>query len=302
MNSKFKELKKSRLKVMIAMLIWGSVGIFVKNIQLSSIEIAFYRSVIGCLFIVLLSLMNKERYDLKIIKKNLKILIISGIVLGLGWVLLFQGFKNTTIAISTLSYYVAPVFIVILSFFILKEKITLKKILCIIGSMIGLLLIINTNEINSSGYNHIIGITYSVLAAIFYATVVILNKFIKNLPGTIVTIIQLFFSAIVLLPLIFLNGIFDIKNFDIKSLILILIVGIFHTGIAYLLYFSSIKDVDGQSLAILSYIDPIFALILSSVLLDEKMTPIQIVGGILILGSTYISERKKKVLSEKGDD
>lgn len=298
MDKNFKEIKISRIKIMVAMLIWGSVGIFVRNIKLSSIEIAFYRSVIGCFFIIFLSLINKESYDFNNIKKNLKILIISGIGLGLGWVLLFQGYKNTTIAISTLSYYIAPVFIVILSFFVLKEKLTLKKILCIIASMIGLLLIINTSEVSSSNYHHFTGIIYSVMAAVFYAIVVICNKFIKDLPGTVVTIIQLSFSALVLLPMVILNVNFDIKDFDYKSLIFLLIVGIFHTGIAYLMYFSSVKDVDGQSIAVLSYIDPIFALILSSVLLDEKMTRIQILGGILILGSTYISERKKTALNK----
>ena len=294
MISNLNNSKKSRFKIIVAMLIWGTLGIFVKEIKLSSIEIAFYRSIIGCIFIIFLSLLKKEKQNLDNIKENIKILIFSGISLGLGWVLLFQGYKNTTIANSTLSYYVAPIFIAILSSIVFKEKATLKKTLCILGAMIGLILIVNTKDTNSTDYNHMVGIMYSVCAAIFYAIVVILNKFIKNLPSTIVTIIQLFFSALVLLPMVYFNTRFNLSNLDIKSLILLIIVGILHTGLAYLLYFTAIKDVEGQSIAILSYIDPIFAVILSGLLLNERLTLIQILGGILILGSAFISEYGKK--------
>lgn len=301
MISNLNDFRKSRFKIIAAMLIWGTVGIFVKEIKLSSIEIAFYRSIIGCIFIIFLSLFRGEKRNLDNIKKNINILIFSGVGLGLGWVLLFQGYKNTTIANSTLSYYVAPIFIAILSFIILKEKVTLKKILCILGAMMGLFLIVNTKETSSTDYNHMVGIIYSVCAAIFYAIVVILNKFIKNLPSTIVTIVQLFFSALVLSPMVYLNTKFNLSDLDVKSLILLVIVGILHTGLAYLLYFNSVKDVEGQSIAILSYVDSIFAVILSGLLLNEKLTSIQILGGILILGSAFISEYKGSKLKLKDD-
>lgn len=73
-------------------------------------------------------------------------------------------------------------------------------------------------------------------------------------------------------------------------MVFIFIVGILHTGIAYLLYFTSIKKLDGQSIAILSYIDPISAVFISAIFLGETMTLIQIIGGLLILGSTFLGE------------
>lgn len=288
------KIDKNKLKIIIAMLIWGTMGVFIKTIPLNSIEIAFYRSIIGAAFILILSIAKKEKWDKEDLKKDLKVLIASGTALGLGWVLLFQGYKNTTISIATLSYYIAPVFIVILSIIVLKEKITLKKILCIIVAIIGLLLVLDIKNIGNIGdNNHLLGIFYSVLAAVFYAIVVILNKFIKHLSGFKVTIVQLLVSTIILLPLIILNSTRSLISLDILSLVLLLFVGIVHTGIAYLLYFSSVKEVEGQSIAILSYMDPIFALLIAGLLLGEKMTMIQLFGGILILGSAYVSERKK---------
>ena len=284
----------NKFKIILAMLIWGTMGVFIKNIALNSIEIAFYRSIIGVTFIIILSLVKKERWDKEDLRADLKVLIASGIALGAGWVLLFQGYKNTSISIATLSYYIAPVFIVILSIVALKEKVTMKKILCIIVAIIGLLLVLDIKGIGNIGdNNHAIGIMYSVLAAVFYAIVVILNKFIKKMSGFKVTIIQLLVSTIILMPLTILNSTRSIISLNILSLVLLLFVGIVHTGIAYLLYFSSVKEVEGQSIAILSYMDPIFALLIAGLFLGEKMTIIQLFGGILILGSAYVSESKK---------
>lgn len=284
----------NKLKIILAMLIWGTMGVFIKNIPLNSIEIAFYRSIIGVVFIIALSISKKEKWDKEELREDLKVLILSGIALGTGWVLLFQGYKNTTISIATLSYYIAPVFIIILSIVVLKEKITMKKILCIIVAIIGLLLVLDIKSIGDIGdNNHLLGILYSVLAAVFYAIVVILNKFIKRLSGFKVTIVQLLVSTLILMPLTILNSTRSIISLDILSLVLLLFVGIVHTGIAYLLYFSSVKEIEGQSIAILSYMDPIFALLIAGLFLGEKMTMIQLFGGILILGSAYISESKK---------
>lgn len=289
-----KKIDKNKLKIILAMLIWGTVGVFIKNIALNSIEIAFYRSIIGAIFIIILSIAQKEKWDKEDLREDLKILIPSGAALGAGWVLLFQGYKNTSISIATLSYYIAPVFIVILSIIVLKEKITLKKILCIIVAIIGLLLVLDIKSIENIGdNNHLLGISYSVMAAVFYAIVVILNKFIRKLSGFKVTIVQLLVSTIILLPLTIMNSTRSLISLDALSLGLLLFVGIVHTGIAYLLYFSSVKEIEGQSIAILSYMDPIFALLIAVLFLGEKMSIIQLFGGILILGSAYISESKK---------
>lgn len=289
-----KKIDKNKLKIILAMLIWGTVGVFIKNIALNSIEIAFYRSIIGAIFIIILSIAQKEKWDKEDLREDLKILIPSGAALGAGWVLLFQGYKNTSISIATLSYYIAPVFIVILSIIVLKEKITLKKILCIIVAIIGLLLVLDIKRIENIGdNNHLLGISYSVMAAVFYAIVVILNKFIRKLSGFKVTIVQLLVSTIILLPLTIMNSTRSLISLDALSLGLLLFVGIVHTGIAYLLYFSSVKEIEGQSIAILSYMDPIFALLIAGLFLGEKMSIIQLFGGILILGSAYISESKK---------
>lgn len=282
----------SRNKIIIAMLIWSTVGLFVKGINLPSLHIVLFRSIIGSTFLILLGLFKKERIDLKGLRANFKILLLSGICLGINWYFLFESYKNTTISNATLSYYLAPVFMIILSIVILKEKITRKKLMWIFIAMIGLFLILKFDDLETIvEYNHLKGVIYGIISAAFYALVVILNKFIKNLSGIIVTLTQLVISAAFLLLVTLISSSVTATTIDNKSLLLLLVVGVIHTGIAMYLYFSSIKDLPGQSIAILSYIDPIFALIFSWIILGEIMNFSQIIGGILILSSAYFSEK-----------
>lgn len=281
---------RSEVKNITAMLIFGTIGIFVRNIDLSSKETALSRGIIGSLFLIVVLICSKEKISFQGIKKNILILFLSGIGIGLNWIFLFQAYKYTTVSIATLSYYSAPVIVTILSPIILKERLSLIKFLCVIGAMTGMIFIAGNNESSGAVYNHTLGIIYGVSAAVFYASVIIMNKFIKGLGGLETTVTQLILASIVLVPYVIMTGGFDFSRMTKISYISLIILGVIHTGFAYFLYFSSLKELKGQTIAVLSYIDPISAVIISSLFLGEKMTFLQIVGGILILGSTFISE------------
>jgi drug/metabolite transporter (DMT)-like permease len=283
---------KSKYKIITAMLIFGSIGVFVKGINLSSSEIALLRGGIGSVFLILASLFSKQKLSFKSIKKNLVLLIFSGAAIGFNWILLFEAYRYTTISNATLSYYFAPVFVMILAPYVLKEKLTPVKTGCILAAMAGLFLVVNIGGSSAgTSYNHPLGILYGLLAAALYSSVILMNKFIKNLSGFETTLIQLLVSALVLLPYVLIRDHFDFSGVDSKSIVLILIVGIVHTGIAYFMYFGSVKELSGQTIAVLSYIDPISAVIMAAIFLGESMSIIQIIGGILILGSTFVSEK-----------
>ena len=281
---------RSEVKNITAMLIFGTIGIFVRNIDLSSKETALSRGIIGSLFLIVVLICSKEKISFQGIKKNILILFLSGIGIGLNWIFLFQAYKYTTVSIATLSYYSAPVIVTILSPIILKERLSLIKFLCVIGAMTGMIFIAGNSESSGAVYNHTLGIIYGVSAAVFYASVIIMNKFIKGLGGLETTVTQLILASIVLVPYVIMTDGFDFSRMTKISYISLIILGVIHTGFAYFLYFSSLKELKGQTIAVLSYIDPISAVIISSLFLGEKMTFLQIVGGILILGSTFISE------------
>jgi RarD protein len=282
---------EGKVKNVTAMLIFGSIGVFVKNINLSSSEIALLRGIIGSLFLICASFFVRQKFSFQSMKENIVLLLLSGAALGINWIFLFQSYKYTTISNATLSYYFAPVFVMILAPFVLKEKLTLVKAGCISAAMIGLFLVMNTDGGTSGAYNHPVGILYGLSAAILYASVILMNKFIKNLSGFETTLVQLMVAAIVLFPYVLLKDHLHSSSINSRSILLILILGVVHTGIAYFLYFTSFQELKGQTIAVLSYIDPISAVVFAAIFLGEGMGFIQIIGGILILGSTFLSER-----------
>lgn len=287
---------KPDLKIILSMAIFGSIGLFVKSIDLPSIEMVFLRALIASVFLFIVKTIAKKRQageedkeeeeeNKKDNKKNVILLIISGFVMSFNWLFLFQAYKYTTVANGTLSYYAAPIIVVLLSPIVLKEKLTVKKLISVIMAMGGLALIVmNQPQSNGGDYIHSKGIAYGILAATLYATVILLNKYIKNFSSYDRTFIQIFISTLILTPIIIYRGNLHIK--DINSLINILILGVIHTGVAYLLYFSSIEHVTAQRASLLSYIDPISAVVYGTIFLGEPLSVYHIVGGIMIIFST----------------
>lgn len=285
---------KAKALFIFVMLIFGSIGLFVKNIELSSSELALFRGAIGSVFLIVASLFLKQKVNFnQISKKNLILLLFSGTAMGFNWIFLFEAYRYTTISNATLSYYFAPIFVMVLAPFLLKERWTTLKAISILLAFTGFFLIVQPQALPSNvGFHHGVGIGYGLLAAAFYASVILLNKFIRNLSDFETTIMQLTIATIVLLPYVLFTEEMNYTGISGETILLILVVGVFHTGIAYLLYFAAIKKLKGQTIAVFSYIDPISAVLMAAIVLHENMGLVQIIGGVLILGSTLLSELK----------
>ena len=283
-----KKLFNPRLMFIISMAVFGTIGLFVRNIPVSSGELALYRAVMAAVLLGLFLLVTKQKIPFVKIKKELPLLLASGVAMGINWILLFEAYKYTTVSVATLSYYFAPVIVTAVCPFIFKEKLTGNQILCFVMSTVGLVLI--TGIGTSGSGKDLLGILFGLGAACFYATVILLNKFIKNVEGIHRTFLQFVSAVIVLLPYVLFTGGFTLASLDGKGWINLLIIGLIHTGVTYCLYFSSLKELPGQKAAILSYIDPLVAVLISVTVLGESMTASQIIGGVLILGFTMLNE------------
>ena len=281
---------KSNIQFLLSMIIFGTIGVFVRYIDLSSSEIALLRGLIGSLFLMTVMVIIKKKISWALVKVNALVLLLSSIALGGNWIFFFQAYKHTTIANAALSYYFAPVIVLILSPLVLKEKLSAKKLICIGVAMFGMLLIIGNGGLSTSGLDDLIGIGYGLMAAVFYASLMLLNKFIRNMDGLVTTVIQLGTATLLLVPYVFLTEGFGIFGVSSSSIPFILLLGIVHTGIGFLLFFSGMQKLKGQSIAALSYADPITSLVISALILQEQLTVIQLLGGVLLLGSTFVSE------------
>ncbi|HEY5561936.1 MAG TPA: DMT family transporter [Clostridiaceae bacterium] len=284
---------EAKIKIIFSMALFGTISIFVKNIPLPSGEIALFRAIIAAVVIIIYKIIIGKKISFSDIKKDLPALFISGMTMGFNWILLFQAYKYTTVSIATLSYYFAPVIVMVACPILFKEKLTIKQVVCFVMATVGLIMVIGVSGMGKSS-NNLIGIGFGLGAAVLYATVVLFNKFIKNVTGIDKTLIQFLAAIIVLTPYVFATTGINIGSLDNIGIINLLILGIIHTGICYCLYFSSLKDLKGQEASILSYIDPLIAIIISVTILGESLLLIQIIGGMMILGFTLLNEIKSK--------
>ena len=285
-----KAVKTAKLKLISAMVTFGTIGIFVKYIPLPSSIIALGRGFIATLFLLLVMKLTKNPISKEALKRNKWLLLISGGLIGFNWILLFEAYNYTTVAVATLCYYLAPIFVIIASPFVLGEKLTAKKGLCVVAALIGMVLVSGVIQSGSAADFSLTGVACGVGAGALYATIILFNKKLKDISSYDTTVMQLAVATIVLIPYCLLTVPVASLTAGPLAMGLLLFVGIVHTGIAYVMYFGSIQDLKAQTVAIFSYIDPILAVLLSAFLLKESMDLLSVIGAVLILGSTFVSE------------
>lgn len=283
-----KKAMNPRLMLVASMVIFGTLGPFVRNIPVASGELALYRAVLAALLIGMFLLLTRQKIPFSAIRREIPLLLVSGMAMGVNWILLFEAYKYTTVSVATLSYYFAPVIVTVVCPILFKEKLTGRQILCFVMSTLGLVLITGIGEVG--GGRGLIGILFGLGAAVFYAAVILLNKFIRNVEGIHRTFLQFLAAIVILLPYVLMTGGVTLGGMNAVGWVNLLIVGLVHTGVTYCMYFSSLKELPGQKAAILSYIDPLVAVIISVTVLGEAMTAQQAIGGVLILGFTLWNE------------
>ena len=279
----------NRTKLIFVMVIWGSLGVFTRSIPLSALSLAFLRALIA--LPVLFAVMKMKKTD-KVQWKLLIPYLISGILLGFGWLALFYGFKHTSISSAVIIYNMCPVYVMIFAPLILKEKITKVQIAVIFSSFLGLIMIVGNNL--SQGYG-IKGLAFSAVSGINYAAIVMINRSIKvRLDNQKATFVQILAAMIVLLPFILLDGnLFTAVHLDAQAIIYTILLGVLHTGAAYTMFFSVYESMKSVEIVSYSFLEPLFGVLFSVIFVGETLTFPQIIGGMMILGSNYLGERIK---------
>lgn len=291
-----KNTTTARNQLILSMVIFGTIGIFRKYIPLPSSVVAMARGAFGTVFLLVVLLVKGERISRSAIRKNLRWLFLSGVFLGFNWILLFEAYRYTTVATATLCYYLAPVFITLAAPFFLKERLTAKKVICVAVALLGMVFVSGVLQAGFTDIAEFRGIGLGISAALLYAAVVLTNKKITDISAYDKTITQLGVSAVVLTPYVFITE--DVHAamgaLTPVPLFLLLMVAIVHTGVAYALYFGSLKSLKAQTAAMLSYIDPVVAIVLSALVLKEPMDIWAGVGAVMVLGAAFVGELPEK--------
>jgi len=279
----------AKLQLFLSMFIFGTIGLFVRGIPLPSSMIALVRACVGTLFLLVVLLVRKQKPGWEAIRRNWKTLAFSGAAMGFNWILLFEAYRYTTVAVATLCYYFSAVFVIIASPFLLKEKLTPFKGGCAAVALAGMLLVSGVLDGGTASFSPV-GVAFGLGAAVLYASVVLLNKRLRNISSFDTTIAQLAVAAIVLLPYVLLTEDMSGLTLDASGLGMLITVAIVHTGVAYAMYFSSLQSIKAQTVALFSYLDPVVALMLSVFVLREPMTLTGAIGALLVLGAMLVSE------------
>ena len=282
-----------KLKILTSMAIFGTVGIFVRFIPMASAAIAFCRGVLGCAFLLILMALTGKKPNLRDIKRNGWILAISGAAIGINWILLFEAYRYTTVAIATICYYLAPAFVTLGSPLV-GEKLSGKKLGCIGVALVGMVFV--SGVLQGNQFGNFLGVLLGLGAAVFYASVILMNKKVSPISAYDKTLCQIGAASLVIAPYLLIAGGLEFSAMTGLGWVMLLVVGIVHTGIAYALYFGGIRDVNAQTAAILSYLDPVLSILLSALILRERLDIFSVIGAVLILGSALYSElpgRKK---------
>ncbi len=280
---------RARLGMIGAMGIFGSIGLFVRVIPLSSAEIALFRAVLALLLLGGVLLYKKRRSDARLIpeKRDLLWLGLSGAAMGFNWILLFEAYRYTTVSTATLSYYFAPILVTVLTPILFRERFTVRQIVCFAVSTVGIVLLTGIEAVEM---RELIGIAFGLGAACLYAAVVLINKGVGAGDAIAKTAIQFAAAIVVLSPYVLFTDGIRLGAMTAVGWSCLLSVGLLHTGVTYCVYFASLRGLPGQEAAILSYIDPLVAVLLSVFVLGERITAAQIVGGVLILGCSILYE------------
>lgn len=289
-----KTSKKALVPFLSAIVIFGTVGLFRRAIPLSSAAIAAARGIVGALVLLAVLLIRQKRFTRSVTGKQAVWLILSGMMIGFNWILLFEAYRYTSVAVATLGYYMAPVVVLAVSPLLFGEKLTAKKIVCLLTALVGMAFVSGVIPGGLPSLSESKGILLSLAAAVLYAGDVLINKKLPDVPALEKTLIQLAAAGLSVLPYALFTGSCDAASMTSVAWILLAILCLVHTGLAYLLYFGAIPSLPAQSVALLAYLDPIVAILLSALILNEKMNLWESIGAVLIIGALMVSELNGK--------
>ena len=281
---------RAKRDLIFSVSVFGTIGIFVRWIGLPSSVIALVRGAVGAAFLLLLARFRHAPIDRAALRRRWQLLLLSAAMMSFNWITLFEAYRYTTVATATLCYYMAPIFVTLISPVLLKERLTARKLLCVFLALAGMVFVSGVPQSGLPGPSEAKGILLALCSAALYAGVILINKYLAGGPADDRTLLQLACAAAVMIPYILLTE--DLSAMSVTPLgaVLLLIVAVFHTGWCYALYFGSMTVLSAQTVALFSYIDPIVAILLSALLLREPLGWSGILGAALVLGSTLVSE------------
>ena len=283
---------RAKINLLFTIMLFGTIGTLSRFINMPSSVICLGRAFFGVIIILAVITLRRERPDYEAIKRNIGWLTLSSFLMCANWICQFEAFKYTTIATSTLCYYMQPVFYILAAAVVLRERLSARKIVCVIIAFCGMILVSGVLQ-TGLHFSEMRGVLFGVSGGFFYAMVVLINKYMKDISPMNTVIVQLAMVSLIMLPYSALTGAFREVSITMTGIICLLVLGFLHTGIGYIIYFDAVNRLPAQTVGIMSYIDPVEAILLSAFFLKEPISVYTIIGAVMILGAAAFSELKQ---------
>ena len=272
--------KQSLLEIHAAVVLFGLAGLFGKWLAFSPFLIVLGRVFFASLALFLIFLFSKQ--DMRISpKKNYAVFILLGFILALHWVAFFQSIQISTVAIGLLSYSSFPVFTVFLEPLFFKEKLRISRLMFALLCVLGIFLIIPRFDLTDSVYQ---GVLWGLFAGFTFSILTILNRKLSQIYSSLlITFYQDLWATLFLLPFFFIMR----PHLNGKDILLLLVLGIFCTALSHSLFIKGMRLIKAQTAAIISSLEPVYGIIMALFILKEVPSLRTILGGIVILGTTF---------------
>ncbi len=279
---------KFYLMFVAAMLIFGSNGVFASMLEMSGAQLVLLRTLIGGAVLLIIILISRSRTPKEVLLREKWRLLFAGVCLGANWALLFEAYNLMNVSLATLTYYTAPVLVLVLAPLVLKERQNGLAYLGMAIVIVGMLLVVGTDF--GEGGVSATGLIVGLGSAVFYAMLMLVNKQITGVSGLNLTFIEIVIAAVILLPYVFATSGGVPLPTDARGIFALLFLCTVNTGFACWLYFSSMNRLPAKAVALMGYFDPVSALIFSAVFLDERLSGVQLAGAVLVLAGALVGQ------------
>lgn len=283
---------KYYLMFVAAMLIFGSNGVFASMLDMSGAQLVLMRTLIGGAVLLIIILISRSRTPREVLLREKWRLLFAGVCLGANWALLFEAYNLMNVSLATLTYYTAPVLVLVLAPFVLKERQNSLAYVGMLVVVVGMLLVVGTDF--GEGGVTVTGLVVGLGSAVFYAMLMLVNKKISGVSGLNLTFIEIIIAAVILLPYVFATSGGVPLPTDARGIFALLFLCTVNTGFACWLYFSSMNRLPAKAVALMGYFDPVSALIFSAVFLDERLSTVQFIGAVLVLAGALVGQLRPR--------
>ncbi|WP_394824662.1 DMT family transporter [Pendulispora albinea] len=269
------------IELTMAMILSGTIGVFVVESTASSFNVVFFRCIFGAICLGSYCAFRGFFKETGFTAKSLGLAALGGVFIVFNWAFLFSAYRSTSISVATVVYHTQPFYVLLLGAIIFRDKITAGKVAWVLVAFVGVVLVTGLSVADLEGANaaYLLGVGKALLAAVFYAFATIIAKRLKGIRPHLIALTQVLVGIPLLFPFTTLS---EVNNLGVKWGWLAGL-GLIHTCIMYILLYSSYQKLPTPKIAVLSFTYPAVAIIFDMAVYHTRITVLQAVGIPMIL-------------------